>query len=94
MGREILVGLLLGVVCGLIVGSMAFAWRGSAQAGLSLFVGIAGGVMASAAVGVALPLLLRMIRRDPRLASGPIALALGDIVTLLLYFNLGRWLLL
>jgi magnesium transporter len=94
VGREILVGLLLGVICGLIVGGVAFAWRGSAQAGLSLFIGIAGGVVASAAVGVALPFLLRMIRRDPRLASGPIALALADLVTLLLYFNLGRWLLL
>jgi magnesium transporter len=64
------------------------------MAGLSLFIGIAGGVTASAAIGLALPFLLRMIRRDPRLAAGPIALALSDLVTLLFYFNLGRWLLL
>lgn len=94
IGREILVGLLLGGTCGLIVGVVALAWRGSIWAGLSLFIGIAGGVTASAAVGLALPFVLRMIRRDPRLASGPIALALADLVTLLLYFNAGRWLLL
>ena len=57
-------------------------------------MGIAGGVAASAAVGLALPFLLRMARRDPQVASGPIALAAADLVTLLLYFNLGRWLLL
>jgi magnesium transporter len=94
VGREILVGLLLGVLCGLIVGLVALAWKGSARAGLSLCIGIAGGVAASAAVGIVLPFLLRMIRRDPQVASGPIALAAADMLTLLLYFNLGRWLLL
>lgn len=93
VGREVTVGLLLGAVCGLIVGGLALAWKGSRRAGLSLCVGIAGGVAASAAIGVALPFLLRLARRDPQVASGPIALAAADLVTLLLYFNLGRWLL-
>lgn len=93
VSREVVVGLLLGAACGLIVGLVALAWKGSARAGLSLCVGIAGGVAASAAVGIALPFLLRMARRDPQVASGPIALAAADMVTLLLYFNLGRWLL-
>jgi magnesium transporter len=34
-----------------------------------------------------------MARRDPKVASGPIALAVTDMITLLLYFNLGRRLL-
>lgn len=94
VGREILVGLLLGAICGSIVGAVALVWKGSAWAGLSLCIGITGGVAASAAIGLALPFLLRMVRRDPQVASGPIALAAADLVTLLLYFNLGRWLLL
>jgi len=94
VGQEILVGLLLGIFCGLIVGVISYLWKGSLYAGISLCLGIAGGVMASAAIGAALPFLLRMFRRDPQVASGPIALAAADMVTLLLYFNLGRWLLL
>lgn len=94
LGREVLVGLLLGVACGMIVGGVALLWKGSARAGLSLGLGIAGGVAASAVVGFALPFLLRMARRDPQVAAGPIALAAADLVTLLLYFNLARWLLL
>jgi magnesium transporter len=93
LGREMLVGLLLGVGCGLVVGVVAFAWKGSARAGLSLFLGIGGGVAASAAIGLTLPYVLRILRRDPQVASGPIALALADMVTLFCYFNLGRWLL-
>ncbi len=93
VGREVVVGLLLGALCGLVVGAAALAWKGSPRAGLSLCLGIAGGVTASAAVGFALPYLLRLARRDPQVASGPVALAAADMVTLLLYFNLGRWLL-
>jgi magnesium transporter len=93
VGREVIVGLLLGVACGLIVGLVALIWKGSARAGLCLCIGIGGGVAASAAIGIALPFLLRLVRRDPQVASGPIALAAADMITLLLYFNLGRWLL-
>ncbi|MFO0864019.1 MAG: magnesium transporter [Gemmataceae bacterium] len=93
LGRELVVGLTLGACCGMVVGTVAYFWKGSIHAGLSLFIGIAGGVAASAAIGLALPFILRMARRDPQVASGPIALATADLVTLLLYFNLGRWLL-
>jgi magnesium transporter len=93
VGRELLVGFLLGAACGGTVGLIAYLWKGSAYVGLSLFLGIGGGVTAAAAVGLALPYLLRLLRRDPRVAAGPVALALSDMVSLLLYFNLGRWLL-
>jgi magnesium transporter len=90
---ELTVGLLLGGACGLVVGLVAMLWKGSLVVAASLFLGITGGVFASAGVGLSLPFLMRICRRDPQLASGPIALALADVVTLLCYFNLGRWLL-
>jgi magnesium transporter len=37
-----------------------------------------------------MPYLLRLIRRDPQVAAGPIALAAADMLTLLIYFNLAR----
>jgi magnesium transporter len=91
--RELVVGLLLGGGCGLIVGLIAWAWKGSLSVAASLFLGIVGGIIASAALGFAIPFVLKLVRRDPQLASGPMALALSDVVTLLFYFNLGRWLL-
>lgn len=94
VGRELLVGLMLGAACGVLVGALALAWKGSVSAGLSLAVGISGGVTAAAAIGLAMPLVLKLLRRDPQVASGPIALASSDMCVLLLYFNLGRWLLL
>ncbi len=94
VGREVLVGLLLGCACGFLAGMVPFVWKGSALAGMSLGIGINVGVAASAAVGIALPFLLRLAHLDPQVASGPIALAAADMITLLLYFNLCRWFLL
>jgi magnesium transporter len=36
------------------------------------------------------PYTLHLLRRDPQLAAGPIALACADVFTLLAYFNLAR----
>lgn len=93
VGRELVVGLLLGLACGATVGAIAWAWKGDAKVGASLFLGIGGGVTGAAAVGLAMPYVLRLLQRDPRVAAGPMALALSDMIALLLYFNLGRWLL-
>ena len=58
-----------------------------------LLGGIAGSVACAAVIGVAMPNLLRLLRRDPHVASGPVALASADMATLLIYFGLARWLL-
>jgi len=93
LGRELAVGLMLGAGCGLLVATIALIWMGKPLVGLGLFVGITGGVAGAACVGMALPVLLRLLKRDPSVASGPIALAAADTIALLLYFNLARLLL-
>jgi magnesium transporter len=44
-------------------------------------------------LGLAMPFLLRLLRLEPRVAAGPVALAGADIITILIYFNLARWIL-
>jgi magnesium transporter len=50
-------------------------------------------VAGAAVVGLTMPYLLRILKRDPQVTAGPIALATSDMLTLLLYFNFARWLL-
>jgi magnesium transporter len=45
----------------------------------------------TAVVGLPLPSLLRILKRDPQVAAEPIAPAASDMLTLLLYFNFDRW---
>jgi magnesium transporter len=90
---EAVVGVLLGSASASLVAIVALVWLGQVRVGLCILVGIAGGVAAAAVIGVALPNLLHRLKLDPQVAAGPIALAASDMLTLLIYFNLARWLL-
>ena len=90
---ELATGSLLGAACGLIAGAAVLTWKGDPTAALSLLAGIVGSVACAAVLGLAMPCLLWMLRRNPQVAAGPIALASADAVTLLVYFNLARGLL-
>jgi magnesium transporter len=90
---ELLTGLLLGGASGLLVGLVALVWLRQVQVVFALLGGVTVGVAGAAVVGITVPNLLRLLRRDPQVAAGPIALAVSDVLTLLLYLNWARWLL-
>ncbi len=87
-------GLFLGTASAAAVGLVAILWLGRVRVVAAVLGGILGGVTCAAVIGMSIPNLLRFFQREPRVAAGPIALAATDIVTLLLYFSLARWLLL
>lgn len=93
LGRELVTAGLLGASCGLLVGLLSLALRGtalmSAAIGFSIFLS----VTCASLIGMSVPALLHMAKRDPKIASGPIALAFSDVLTLLFYFNIARMLL-
>lgn len=91
--RELRVGLLLGGAAGLLVGMAALAWLGQWRLALCVIGGIAGGVASAAVLGAAAPNLFRRLKLDPQVAAGPLVLALTDVITLVCYFTLARWLL-
>ncbi len=93
MFRELQVGILLGMAGGLVVSLVALFWLGLLPLAYCIFGGIAAAATTAAVLGVLLPNLLRRLKLDPRVAAGPLVLALTDIITLVCYFNLARWLL-
>ncbi len=90
---ELATGILLGIGCGLFVATIAAIWKQAPSIALSLLGGIAGSVACAALLGLSIPYLLRILKRDPQVAAGPIALASADMITLIIYFNLARVLL-
>lgn len=90
---ELATGAFLGIACGLIAGAAVLLWKGHVPAVLCLVGGIVGSVACAAVLGFVMPYLLHRLSRAPQVAAGPIALALVDVVSLLVYFNIGRWLL-
>lgn len=91
--HESLTGMLLGAASAAAVALVALAWLGQRAVAAALLGGITGGVVCAAAIGVAMPNLLRLFAREPQVAAGPVALAATDMVTLVIYFSLARLLL-
>ena len=87
---EAVTGVLLGLATGLMVATIASLWQGLAVLFLILLGGIAIGVTGAAIVGLTVPHVLRLLKRDPQVAAGPIALTCADVIVLLAYFNLAR----
>lgn len=91
--REALTALLLGAGCGLIVAFIVWLWRGEVMVAASIGTSIALALVTACVTGLSVPALLHALRLDPKIAAGPITLALTDIFTLLFYFGLAWWLL-
>jgi magnesium transporter len=87
--REAGTALMLGSACGLLVGLIVWLWRDAPLAGTVIGGSICLTVCAACFFGLAIPSLLHWLKLDPKIAAGPITLALTDIATLLFYFNLG-----
>jgi magnesium transporter len=87
---EALTGLFLGVASGAAVALVALLWLGQWRVAACVLGGIASSVTCAAAIGLVMPNLIRMLNREPQVASGPVALACSDMVTLLVYFSLAR----
>jgi magnesium transporter len=85
--------LLLGVGCGLVVGLIVWLWQDAGRAGFAIGASILMAVGAACFFGMSVPAALHALRLDPKIAAGPVTLALTDIFTLLFYFTLAALLL-
>ncbi len=86
--KEALTAVMLGLACGTLVGVSTWAWKHEAVVSAVLGGAIAAAMLTACMFGVMLPTVLRLIKADPKIAAGPIVLALTDLATLLFYFNL------
>jgi magnesium transporter len=82
--------LLLGVTSGLLVAVAAGFW-GMPRAAGAIAASVALSMVASATVGTGLPTLLHALKLDPKVAAGPLVLAVGDTVTTSVYLALANW---
>lgn len=91
--REAGTALLLGVACGGLVGLIAWVWRGTVLEGLAIGGSIFLSLCMACFLGLTVPTVLHALKLDPKVAAGPLTLALTDICTLLFYFGVATWLL-
>jgi magnesium transporter len=85
--REIVTALMIGLACGGFVALIVMAWRGDARAASVVGGSIAVSLVTASLFGLAVPSLLHHFKLDPKIAAGPVTLALADIFALVIYFT-------
>jgi magnesium transporter len=91
--RELATATLLGLACGGFVAVVVVAWRGDARAAGVIGGSIALSLVSASLFGLGVPSLLHHFKLDPKIAAGPVTLALADIFALVIYFS-SAWLVL
>jgi magnesium transporter len=86
--RELRIGLLMGLICGGIVGLVASVWQGNPLLGVIVGSAMLSAITVAATMGALVPILFKKINIDPAIATGPFVTMTNDIVGLFIYFGL------
>ena len=86
--RELRIGLLIGVICGLAVGIIAQIWQGSPELGIVVGTSMTATVTVAAFLGAFFPIFFQRLGVDPAIVSGPVITTVKDITALLIYFGI------
>ncbi len=87
--KEAAIGLVKGVIFGLIIGLVAWAWQAEPWWGLVVGVALMLNMLVAGLLGAVIPLGLRGLKLDPAIASGIFLTALTDVMGFLFLLGLG-----
>ena len=86
--REIRIGAIMGLACGVIVGAVGMLWQGQMAFGLVLSIAMFMAIIVAATIGAFMPLVFNKFNIDPAIATGPFVTTANDITGMLIYFSL------
>ena len=79
LAKESAIGVINGIVLGILLGCAAVLWQGNPYLGLVVGVSLAANTLVAVSFGGLVPLILRGVRTDPALASGPLLTTVTDM---------------
>jgi len=86
--KELSVGLMNGLVLGALIAGVAWLWKGNPYLGLVVGAAMALNTLVAVSIGGTVPLLMRRLKMDPALASGPILTTVTDMCGFFLVLSL------
>ena len=86
--KEVSVGLINGAVLGVLIGLVAWLWKGNYFLGVVIGVALAINTVIAVSVGGVLPLVLKRFHQDPAVASGPLLTTITDVAGFFLVLSL------
>lgn len=79
LGKEASLGVINGIVLGVLLGGVAYLWKGSPFLGLVVGGALAVNTVVAVSLGGAIPLLLKRAKLDPALVSSPLLTTVTDM---------------
>ena len=93
IGREAIAGAFLGIMLGLVVTLWAYVLQGSLAVAVVVGISLVAIAVLASTAGAALPFLFSAIGFDPALMSAPFITTIVDVLGVLIYLNLARYIL-
>ncbi|WP_414543128.1 magnesium transporter [Nostoc sp. CCY0012] len=91
--REAIAGILLGTMLGIVVVVWAFFLQGNWLVAIAVGISLFSICILASVSGSALPFLFRSLGLDPALMSAPFITTAVDVLGVLIYLNVARWIL-
>ena len=89
--RETITGLSIGVIFGILVTLVTWGWQHNVELGLIVGVAMTLNMTIATMIGTCTPLILKKLKIDPAVASGPVIATTIDVIGLAVYLTLVTW---
>lgn len=86
--REMLIGLVIGSIFGMLVTMVTWGWQHNIELGIVVGIAMTINMTMATIIGTFTPFALKSINIDPAVASGPVIATTIDVVGLVVYFSL------
>ena len=85
--------LLLGIGSSLLIAAFYFIWSTEIMPIVGISISVTVSMIGAALFGALFPIILHLLKLDPKVAAGPVVLTMADIITVAIYYSLSTWLL-
>lgn len=86
--KEVSVGVINGIALGILIGLVAWVWKGNPALGLVIGLALALNTVLAVSIGGVVPLVLKRLGQDPAAASGPLLTTVTDMAGFFLVLSL------
>ncbi|MBZ0129069.1 MAG: magnesium transporter [Rhodobacteraceae bacterium] len=86
--KEVSVGAANGLMLGIMIGTVAWAWKGNPWLGVVIGLALAINTVVAVSIGGVIPLLLKRLKQDPAAASSPLLTTITDMAGFFLVLSL------
>lgn len=89
--KELLIGLILGSIFGVLTYLFAFIWLGDKDIATTVGFAMLTSIASATVLSLIVPLILYKENTDPALGAGPFSTVIQDFVSLMIYFAIATW---